>query len=55
MTQTFSTKWDAGGVMPKSSRLVVVANRLPISRAPTTGKSPQWVSSSGGLVTALVL
>jgi len=34
----------------RTSKMVVVANRLPISR----GKNGQWVSSSGGLVTALV-
>ena len=36
--------------MARSSKMVVVANRLPMSRS----KSGEWISSSGGLVTALV-
>jgi alpha,alpha-trehalose-phosphate synthase [UDP-forming] len=36
--------------VPRSSKMVIVANRLPISRS----KGGDWISSSGGLVTALV-
>jgi len=41
--------------MPRGSRLIAVANRLPVhnSAAPTSGRS-HWESSSGGLVTAMV-
>jgi trehalose 6-phosphate synthase len=41
--------------MPRSRKLVVVANRLPVSRGTAAnGKAGQWTSSAGGLVTALV-
>jgi alpha,alpha-trehalose-phosphate synthase [UDP-forming] len=36
--------------LARASKLVVVANRLPISR----DKAGEWISSTGGLVTALV-
>lgn len=38
--------------MPRRSRLVIVANRLPVHRA-GRGPSARWVQSTGGLVTAL--
>jgi alpha,alpha-trehalose-phosphate synthase [UDP-forming] len=36
--------------LARSSKMVIVANRLPVSRS----RSGEWISSSGGLVTALV-
>jgi trehalose 6-phosphate synthase len=36
----------------RTSRFVVVANRLPVDRLETEGE-PEWVTSPGGLVTAL--
>src|SRR2546422_10984793 len=38
--------------MPPIRRMVVVANRLPVSRAARGGKS-RWIVSPGGLVAAL--
>src|SRR5690349_13181413 len=45
---------STGGRMPASARMVVVANRLPVSRAGAgRGGKSRWVVSPGGLVTAL--
>jgi trehalose 6-phosphate synthase len=46
--------------MPRTSprpaskrRLIIVANRLPVHQAPSSGKRPRWQRSPGGLVSAL--